>query len=82
MGGWTTIGHAGAKVVEEPQGVEVGVSQAQVESSSGIQTVKSVAENVGSFLSGIRATFRQDNVHVESEKRLQKSASLSRTKPT
>ena len=66
MGGWTTIGHAGAKVVEEPQGVEVGVSQAQVESSSGIQTVKSVAENVGSFLSVISATFRQDNVHVQS----------------
>ena len=60
--------------------MEAGVDQAQVESSSGIHTVKSVAENVGTFLSGIRATFRHENVHVESQKRLQKSAQINQNR--
>ena len=33
---------------------------------SSVSSVSSVAEGVSSFLSGIRASFRQDNVYVQS----------------
>ena len=39
----------------------------QSESVQNVTSVASVAEGVSSFLSGIRASFRQDNVHVQTK---------------
>ena len=44
----------------------VAVNGTRVQASAGQLGVAGVVENVNSFLSGIRATFRQDNVIVTS----------------
>ena len=52
---------------------------AQAASSTGIPVVTSVAENVSTFLNGIRATFRQDNVNVSASIRNQRSTTKDHT---
>ena len=47
--------------------------------SSGNHVTASVAENVNSFLNGIRATFRQDNVYVSSRLTQKKSDAKNRS---
>ena len=47
--------------------------------SSGNHVTASVAENVSSFLNGIRATFRQDNVYVSSRLTQKKSDAKNRS---
>ena len=73
-GAWTTVNRGKSL---GPSGSTRDVSGVSKEAEDRVNAVSTVAENVSSFLSGIRATFRSENVLVSNTQSQSKSSKRS-----